>query len=121
MGHCIVILTVLHDFMQVPGTAIADACLGANGLRGWQVSMTATFVLDSKLLTECHITRNLCAHRWLTQLAPHGSPHEFREYWDSLGKERQQAGEVNLHSILLELTIQLQKYDAKATKLVSGY
>ncbi|KAJ8583096.1 hypothetical protein M405DRAFT_829407 [Rhizopogon salebrosus TDB-379] len=45
--------------------------------------------------------RNFCAHRWLTQLVPHGSPHEFREY--SLGKERQ------------------QKYDAKATKLVSGY
>jgi hypothetical protein len=87
MGRCIVILTVLHDSMQVPGTAIPDTCLGA---RGWQVSMTTTFVLDSKLLTDLHITRNFCAHRWLIQPAPHGSSHEFKGYWDSLGKERQQ-------------------------------
>jgi hypothetical protein len=80
MGHCIVILTVLHDSMQVPGTAIPDTCLGANGLRGWQVSMTTTFVLDSKLLTDLHITRNLCTHRWLTQPAPCGSLHEFKGY-----------------------------------------
>ncbi|KAJ8590176.1 hypothetical protein M405DRAFT_816675 [Rhizopogon salebrosus TDB-379] len=44
-----------------------------------------------------------CAHRWLIQPAPHGFSHEFKGYWDSLGKERQ------------------QKYDAEATKLVSGY
>jgi hypothetical protein len=48
------------------------------------------FVLDSKLLTELHITRNLCAHPWLKQLAPHGSLHKFKRYRDSLGKERQQ-------------------------------
>ncbi|KAJ8590182.1 hypothetical protein M405DRAFT_816686 [Rhizopogon salebrosus TDB-379] len=47
--------------------------------------------------------RNLCAHRLLIQPAPHGSSHEFKGYWDSLGKKRQ------------------QKYDAEATKLVSSY
>ncbi|KAJ8588075.1 hypothetical protein M405DRAFT_863245 [Rhizopogon salebrosus TDB-379] len=47
--------------------------------------------------------RNIYAHRWLKQLAPHGSSHEFKVYWSSLGKERR------------------QKCDAEATKLVSGY
>jgi hypothetical protein len=48
------------------------------------------FVSDSKWLTELHVTRNIYAHRWLKQLAPHGSSHEFKVYWSSLGKEHRQ-------------------------------
>jgi hypothetical protein len=68
------------------------------GYEKWQVSMTATFVLDSKLLTDLYITRNFCTHRWFKQLVPHGSSHEFKGYWDSLGKERQQ---VSSHGCFL--------------------
>ncbi|KAG2109537.1 hypothetical protein DEU56DRAFT_985454 [Suillus clintonianus] len=44
--------------------------------------------------------RNLCAHRWLKQLAPNGYSRDFKLYWDSLGKDRQEKYETDAKKLI---------------------
>ncbi|KAG2046770.1 hypothetical protein BDR06DRAFT_1025337 [Suillus hirtellus] len=44
--------------------------------------------------------RNLCAHRWLKQVAPNGYSQDFKLYWDSLGKDRQKKYETDAKKLI---------------------
>ncbi|KAG2051840.1 hypothetical protein BDR06DRAFT_1022473 [Suillus hirtellus] len=44
--------------------------------------------------------RNLCAHRWLKQVAPNGYSRDFKLYWDSLGKDRQEKYETDAKKLI---------------------
>ncbi|KAG2039880.1 hypothetical protein BDR03DRAFT_980510 [Suillus americanus] len=39
--------------------------------------------------------RNLCTHHWLKKVAPNGYSQDFKLYWDSLGKDRQEKYETD--------------------------
>ncbi|KAG0692394.1 hypothetical protein DFH29DRAFT_882523 [Suillus ampliporus] len=44
--------------------------------------------------------RTLCAHRWLKQVAPNGYSRDFKLYWDSLGKDRQEKYETDAKKLI---------------------
>ncbi|KAG2744449.1 hypothetical protein P692DRAFT_201808405 [Suillus brevipes Sb2] len=44
--------------------------------------------------------RNLCAHRWLKQVAPNGYSRDFKLYWDSLGKDCQEKYETDAKKLI---------------------
>ncbi|KAG0692770.1 hypothetical protein DFH29DRAFT_1008162 [Suillus ampliporus] len=44
--------------------------------------------------------RTLCAHRWLKQVAPNGYSRDFKLYWDSLDKDRQEKYETDAKKLI---------------------